>query len=52
MELDDSYDSLPLEKTLTLNNVITLIKLVFNKDQNYYYYNIILENWLYLLAKK
>ena len=27
----DSYDSLPLEKTLTFHNVIILIKLVFIK---------------------
>ena len=32
----DSDDSLPIEKTLTLNNVIILIKSVFNKDQNHY----------------
>ena len=38
-----SYYSLPLEKTLTLHNVITLIKSVLNKDQNHYYYNIFLE---------
>ena len=30
----DSYDSLPVEKTLTLHNVIKLIKSVLNKDQN------------------
>ena len=35
----DSYDSLPLEKTVTFNNVKILIKLVFNKDKNNYYYN-------------
>ena len=35
----DSDDELPLEKTLTLHNVIIFIKSVFNKDQNYYYYN-------------
>ena len=29
----DSYDSLPLEKTLILHNFIILIKSVFNKDQ-------------------
>ena len=29
----DSYDSLPLEKTLTLHNVIIFIKSVFNKDK-------------------
>ena len=33
----DSYDSLPLEETLTLHNVIILIKSLFNKDQNHYY---------------
>ena len=46
-----SYDSLPLEKTLTLH-VIILIKSVLNKDQNHYYYNIFLENFFYQLAKK
>ena len=42
----DSYNSLPLEKTLTLVNVIILIKLVFNKDKNYYD-NIFLEKCSY-----
>ena len=37
------YDSLPIEKVLTLHNVITIIKSVLNKDQNHYYYNIFLE---------
>ena len=32
-----SYDSLPIEKTLTLDNVKILIKSVLNKDQNHYY---------------
>ena len=32
-----------LEKTLTFRNDIKLIKSVFNKNQNYYYYNIFLE---------
>ena len=36
----DSYDSLPLETTMTFLNVIILIKSVFNKDKNDYYYNI------------
>ena len=35
----DSYDYLPLEKTLTLHNVIILIKPVFKKNQNHNYYN-------------
>ena len=35
-----SYDSLPLEKTLALHNVIIPIKSVFNKDKNNYYCNI------------
>ena len=39
----DSYDSLPIEKTLTLHNIIILIKSVLNKDQNHYYYSILLE---------
>ena len=39
----DSYDSLPIEKTLTLHNFIMHIKSVLNKDQNHYYYNIFLE---------
>ena len=38
----DSYDSLPLEKTMTFHNVIILIKSVFNKDKNNCYYNICL----------
>ena len=42
----DSYDSLPLEKILTLYNVIILIKSVLNKYQNQYYYNIFLEKCL------
>ena len=40
----DSYDSLPIEKILTLHNVIILIKSVSNKDKNNYYYKIFLEN--------
>ena len=48
----DSYDSFPIEKESTLHNIIILIKSVLNKDQNYYYYNIFLENCLYELAKK
>ena len=35
----DSYDSLPLEKTMTFHNVVILIKSVFNKDKNNCYYN-------------
>ena len=36
----DSYDSLPLEKTLILYNVLIVIKSDHNKDQNHFYYNI------------
>ena len=46
----DSYDSLPLEKILTFY-VIILIKSVFSKNQNHYYYNIFLENLSYQLPK-
>ena len=38
----DSYDSLPIEKILTLHNAIILLKSVLNKDKNHYYYKIFL----------
>ena len=41
-----------LRKTSTLQDVIIIIKLVLNKDQNHYYYNIFLEKSLDHLAKK
>ena len=47
----DSYDSLPLEKTMTFHNAMILIKSVWNKDQNYYYYNMFLEKASYKLPK-
>ena len=47
-----SYDSLPIEKRLTLHNVIILIKSVLNKNKNHYYYKIFLEKCLYQLGKK
>ena len=40
---EESCDSLPLEKTTTFRNVIKLIKSVFSKEKNNYYYNIFLE---------
>ena len=43
----NSYDSLPLEKTLTLKNVIIFIKSVFNKDKNHYYYKKVSEKCSY-----
>ena len=39
----DSKDSLPLEETMTLCNVIILVKSVWNKDKNNYHVNIFLE---------
>ena len=33
----DSYDFLPLEKTLTLYNVVIHIKSILSKDQNHNY---------------
>ena len=48
----DLYDSLPLEKTMTLCNVIILVELVWNKDKNNYYYNIFVEKVSYELPKK
>ena len=48
----DSYDSLPIEKRLTLHNVIILIKSVLHNDKNHYYYMIFLKKCSYQLAKK
>ena len=48
----DSYNSLPIEKRLTLHNVIIYIKSVLNKHRNRYYYKFFLEKCSYQLAKK
>ena len=40
------------KQKLTCIIVKTNIKLVLNKDQNHYYYNILLEKSLYQLAEK
>ena len=48
----DSYDSVPLEETIAFHNVVILIKSVFDKDKNNYYYDIFLENTSYELPKK
>ena len=46
-----SYDCLPLEKAMTFQNVIILIKSVWNKNKNNYCYNIFLEKASYELPK-
>ena len=48
----DSYDSLPVEKTLAVHNVIIVIKSVLNKDKNHHYYKIFLEKCSFQLVKK
>ena len=48
----NSYDSLPLEKAMTFDDVINLIKSVFNKDKSNFYYNIFLEKTSYELPKR
>ena len=48
----DSYESLPIEKILTLHNVVLLIKSLLNWDKNHYYYKIFLEKYSNLLSKK
>ena len=48
----DSYNYLPLKKTITFHNVIILIKSVFDKDKNNYCYNIFLEKASYVLPKQ
>ena len=42
----DCYNSLPIEKRLTLHNVIIPITSVLNEDKNHYYYKIFLEKYL------
>ena len=46
-----SYDSLPIEKTLTRHNVIVLIQSGPNKDQSHYYYNMFLKKYSSQLEK-
>ena len=48
----DSYDSLSIEKRLTLHYVIILNKSILNKDKNQYHYNIFLEKCSCQLAKQ
>ena len=48
----NSYDSLPQEKTKSLRNIIKLVKSVWNKDTNNYYYNIVSEKASYELPRK
>ena len=48
----DSYDSLPIEKRLTLHNLIIHIKTVLNKDEYHYYYKMFVEKCSYQLVKK
>ena len=38
-----SGDDLPLEKTLTMHNNVIIVKSVFNKNYNHYYYQTFLE---------
>ena len=48
----DSHNSLLLEKTTTLCNIIILVESVWNEDKNNYYDNIFLEKASYELSKK
>ena len=48
----DFYHSLPIEKRLTLENIIIHIKSVANKDKNHYHYKMFLGKCSYKLAKK
>ena len=48
----DLYDSLSLEKRMTLRNAIILVKLIWNKDKHISYYNIFLDKASSELPKK
>ena len=41
----DSYDPLPVEKALTFNKIMMIIKPFFHKSNNSYYYKIFLEKY-------
>ena len=47
-----SYGTLPVEKRLTLHNVIIHIKSVLGKDKDYYYYKIFPEKCLSISEKR
>ena len=36
-------DELPLEKAITIHNVMILVKSAFDKNHNHYYYKVFLE---------
>ena len=48
----DSYDLLPPEKSLTLHNVIILIKSFLKKTRNHYYYKYILREMFVSITPK
>ena len=48
----DSYDPLPLDKMLTLHNIMILIKSVFNEDQKHLFFNMFFKKCSYQLAKR
>ena len=47
----DLDDDLPLKKSLTMHNFNMIITSVLNQNQNLYYYNLFLGQFLYQLAK-
>ena len=48
----DLYNSLYIKKRLIFHNFIILIKLVVNKNENKYYYDIFLEKSFYKYNKQ
>ena len=48
----NSDDDLPLEKMLTMHNVVRPLKSIFNENRSQYYYKMFLEKCSYKLAKK
>ena len=47
----DLFNFLPLEKALTIHNVIKLFKSIFDKNHNHYYYTLFLVECSYQLSK-
>ena len=46
-EIETNSDNLPLEKIISMNNLIIFIKFNFNENHNHYYYKVFLEKYSY-----
>ena len=47
LKIETNSDNLPLEKIISMNNLIIFIKSNFNENHNHYYYKVFLEKYSY-----